>query len=225
MRVLIVEDEPKTVSSLKQALNENDYETDIAFDGNNGFLLAKKKKYDVIVLDVIIPGLNGMEVCKQLRDESIETPVLLLTALDSVEQKVAGLDSGADDYLVKPFEMKEFLARIRSLSRRSLNGKQTAGILQIADLEMNLETRIVSRAGIPIELTAKEFALLEYLIRNAGKVISKLEIADKVWGIQFDTGTNVIEVYVNYLRKKIDKDFDKKLIHTQHGMGYILKDS
>lgn len=224
MRLLIIEDEPKTVQSVRQGLEENGYEVDIAYDGLIGKHLARKNPYDLIVSDIIMPGLNGVELTRELRSEGVETPVLLLTALGSIDEKLMGFDAGADDYLVKPFEFAELLARIRVLTRR-WNGSIpiASNILRYADLEMNLDSKTVTRNEKKIDLTAREFALLEYMLRNQGKVLSKSEISEKVWDVNFDTGTNVIEVYINLLRKKVDKDFSARLIHTQYGMGYVLK--
>ena len=224
MRVLIIEDEQKVAKALQQGLEEHQISCELAFDGQIGKLLALRNFYDIIILDVILPGMNGFEVCRALRQAGINTPVLMLTALDTTEDKLSGFDVGADDYLSKPFEFRELLARIRSIVKRTTGVMQTSNLLRFADLELNLDTQTASRGGRTIELTAKEFALMEYLIRNKGRVLSKAEIADKVWDINFDTGTNVIEVYVNYLRKKVDKDFSNKLIHTQIGKGYILKE-
>jgi len=223
MKLLLIEDEPKTVQSLKQGLEENGYEVDIAYDGLIGKQLAKKGGYQLIISDIIIPGINGIELCREIRNWGDETPILMLTALGSTDDKVTGLDAGADDYLVKPFEFKELLARVRALTKRGSAISQTAQILRFADLEISMDAKTVHRSGNKINLTAREFNLLVYLIRNQGRVISKVEIAEQVWDIGFDTGTNVIEVYVNYLRKKIDKDYPVKLIHTQFGMGYVLK--
>ncbi|MCF2443876.1 response regulator [Dyadobacter sp. CY345] len=223
MRLLLIEDEPKTVQSLKQGLEENGYEVDIAYDGLIGKQLAKKGGYQLIISDIIIPGINGIELCREIRHWGDETPILMLTALGSTDDKVTGLDAGADDYLVKPFEFKELLARVRALTKRGSTISQTAQILRFADLEVSMDAKTVHRSDNKINLTAREFNLLVYLIRNQGRVISKVEIAEQVWDIGFDTGTNVIEVYVNYLRKKIDKDYPVKLIHTQFGMGYVLK--
>lgn len=223
MKLLLIEDEPKTLQSIKQGLEENGYEVDIAYDGLIGKQLAKNNTYQLIISDIIIPGINGIELCREIRSWGDETPILMLTALGTTDDKVTGLDAGADDYLVKPFEFKELLARVRALTKRGTNVSHTAQILRFADLEVSLDAKTVHRSGNKINLTAREFNLLVYLIRNQGRVISKVEIAEQVWDIGFDTGTNVIEVYVNYLRKKIDKDYPVKLIHTQFGMGYVLK--
>ncbi|KAA6436948.1 response regulator transcription factor [Dyadobacter flavalbus] len=223
MKLLLIEDEPKTLQSVKQGLEENGYEVDIAYDGLIGRQLAKNNTYQLIISDIIIPGINGIELCREIRSWGDETPILMLTALGTTDDKVTGLDAGADDYLVKPFEFKELLARVRALTKRGTTVSHTAQVLRFADLEVSLDAKTVHRSGNKINLTAREFNLLVYLIRNQGRVISKVEIAEQVWDIGFDTGTNVIEVYVNYLRKKIDKDYPVKLIHTQFGMGYVLK--
>lgn len=223
MNLLLIEDEPKTVQSLKQGLEENGYAVDVAYDGLIGKQLAMRNSYHLIVSDIIIPGINGVELCRELRKAGNETPILMLTALGTTDDKVVGFDAGADDYLVKPFEFKELLARVRALTKRGSAVSQTAQIMRFADLEVNMDAKTVHRAEQKIELTAREFNLLVYLIRNQGRVISKAEIAEQVWEIDFDSGTNIIEVYVNYLRKKIDRDFAVKLIHTQFGMGYVLK--
>lgn len=223
MKLLLIEDEPKTLQSIKQGLEENGYEVDIAYDGLIGKQLAKNNTYQLIISDIIIPGINGIELCREIRTWGDETPILMLTALGTTDDKVTGLDAGADDYLVKPFEFKELLARVRALTKRGTTVSHTAQLLKFADLEISLDAKTVHRSGNKINLTAREFNLLVYLIRNQGRVISKVEIAEQVWDIGFDTGTNVIEVYVNYLRKKIDKDYPVKLIHTQFGMGYVLK--
>ncbi|MFC0182371.1 two-component system, OmpR family, copper resistance phosphate regulon response regulator CusR [Pseudarcicella hirudinis] len=223
MKILLIEDEPKTVQSLRQGLEEHHYEVDVAYDGLIARQLATRNHYQLIVSDIIIPGINGLDLCRELRKHGLQTPILMLTALSTTDDKVIGFDAGADDYLSKPFDFKEFLARVRALTKRANNSFIEASVLRFADLELDPESKIVTRSGQRISLTAKEFSLLEYLIKNQGRVISKAEIADKVWEIDFDGGANVIEVYVNYLRKKIDKDFSQKLIHTQFGMGYVLR--
>ncbi len=223
MKILIVEDEPKVASFLKQGIEEQAYEVTVAYDGHFGRKLALENYYDVIILDLLIPYINGLDLCKQLRNEGLKTPILILTALGTTDDKVAGLDAGADDYLVKPFEFKELIARIRALNKRYTDNVQVHKILKAADLEMDLDKKQVKRGGKTFDLTAKEFSLLEYLLRNKNKVISRAEISEKVWDISFDTGTNVIDVYINFLRKKIDKEFPVKLIHTMVGMGYIIK--
>ncbi|WP_044173812.1 response regulator transcription factor [Flectobacillus major] len=223
MRILLIEDEVKTVQIIQQGLEEQHYEVDIAYDGAMGFQLAIRNPYSLIISDIILPVFNGLELCRKIREAQISTPVLMLTALGTTDDKIVGLDAGADDYLAKPFEFRELLARIRALTRRGNTTIQTSNVLRIADLEMDLDMKAVSRSGKDIPLTAKEFTLLEYFIRHQGRVISKAELAEKIWDVTFDTGTNVIEVYVNFLRKKIDKDFSTKLLHTQIGMGYVLK--
>ncbi len=223
MRILLVEDEVKTVQIIQQGLEEQHYQVDVAYDGPMGLQLAMRHPYQLIITDIILPGFNGLELCKKIREAKLATPVLMLTALGTTDDKIIGLDAGADDYLAKPFEFRELLARIRALSRRGTTPLVTSNVLRIADLEMDLSMKSVTRQGKTIPLTAKEFALLEYFIRHQGRVISKVELAEKIWDITFDTGTNVIEVYVNFLRKKIDKDFSTKLLHTHIGMGYVLK--
>lgn len=221
MNILLVEDEPKTLQYIKKGLEENAYRVDTAEDGRTGKHLALRNHYNLIITDVIMPGLDGRALCSELRDANIQTPILMLTALGTTSEIVAGLDSGADDYLSKPFEFNELLARIRSLTKRQRIAEEKQ--LGIADLLMDVDKKTVKRAGKQIDLTAKEFALLEYFLRNQEKVIPRSELAKNVWNLDFDTGTNMVEVYVNYLRKKIDRDFEKKLIHTQFGMGYVLK--
>lgn len=223
LKILIVEDEVKTAESISQALTEEGYETATAYDGTTALNSLLHNAYDLLITDIILPGISGIELCKEVRKINDTMPILMLTALGSIDDKVAGLDAGADDYLPKPFELKELFARVKALLRR--NHHHAAPILTIADLTLNLDTKTASRGGKEISLTAKEFALLEYMIRNQGRVLSKDSIASKVWGIDFESGTNVVEVYVNYLRKKIDKDFPTKLLHTQFGLGYILKES
>lgn len=225
MKILIVEDEPKVASFIKKGLEEQSYLVEHAFDGMIGKSMALSNSYDVIVLDVNLPGMNGFELCKVIRENNIYSPVLMLTALGTTDDKITGFDSGADDYLVKPFEFRELLARIKALHKRASNDNiHLAHKLSVADLELDLDQKIAIRGGHKIDLTAKEFALLEYFIRNKGRVVSRVDIAEKVWEINFDTGTNVIDVYVNFLRKKVDKDYPKRLIHTVVGMGYILKE-
>jgi two-component system, OmpR family, copper resistance phosphate regulon response regulator CusR len=223
VKILLIEDELKTLQYISKGLEENGYEVDSASDGKTGKHLALRNNYQLIITDIIMPGLNGRELCTELRASNVVTPILMLTALGSTDEIVEGLDSGADDYLPKPFEFKELLARIRSLTKRQGKPMAEENLMRVADLIMDVNRRTVTRAGKHIELTAKEFLLLEYFLRHADKVIPRAELAKNVWDIDFDTGTNMVEVYVNYLRKKIDRDFDKKLIHTQFGMGYILK--
>ncbi|MBL7863562.1 MAG: response regulator transcription factor [Cyclobacteriaceae bacterium] len=223
MKILLIEDEPKTLSFIKKGLEENGYDVSTAMDGITGKQLALAGSHDLVISDIVLPGLDGKALCKQLRELNFNTPLLMLTALGGVGHVVEGLDSGADDYLVKPFEFQELLARIRTLTKRKEKEQSADNILRIGNLEMNLVTRNVNRGGVPIQLTAKEYALLEYFLRHKEKVLSRQEIVRNVWGLDFDTGTNVVEVYVNYLRRKVDKDYDTKLIHTQFGMGYIMR--
>ncbi len=223
MRILVIEDEVKTLQLIKQGLEEQQWEVDIAYDGLMGFQLASRQEYSLIISDIILPGINGLDLCRKLRLSNVTSPILLLTALGTTDDKIVGLDAGADDYLAKPFEFRELLARVRALTRRNSRSTNTENILKIADLSMDLNAKVVLRDGKQIALTAKEFGLLEYFLRHQGRVISKVELAEKIWDVTFDTGTNVIEVYVNFLRKKIDKDFSVKLLHTQIGMGYVLK--
>jgi two-component system copper resistance phosphate regulon response regulator CusR len=224
MKILLVEDEAKTLQLIKQGLEQHNIKVDIAYDGLMGLTLAQRNPYDLLITDIILPEINGLNLCRKLRESGFETPILLLTALSTTTDIITGLDAGADDYLGKPFEFSELMARIRALTRRNKAIAAPTNILRVADLELNQDTKQVKRAGKEILLTAKEFNLLELLMRHPGRVISKVELAEKIWEITFDTGTNVIEVYVNFLRKKVDKDFDKKLIHTQIGMGYVIKE-
>ncbi|GAA4404829.1 response regulator transcription factor [Nibrella viscosa] len=224
MKILVVEDEPKLASFVKRGLEEQSCEVDVAYDGQIGQAMALSNNYDVIVLDVNLPKMNGFDLAQSLRKHQIKTPILMLTALGSVEDKLEGFESGADDYLVKPFEFRELMARLRALYKRGQDTGVKANVLKVADLELDLNEKVARRGGKRIELTAKEFGLLEYLMRNRGRVVSRIDIAEKVWDIHFDTGTNVIDVYVNFLRKKVDKDFPARLIHTVIGMGYMLKE-
>ncbi len=225
IKLLIIEDERKTAESLQQGLTEHDFIVHMALDGGQGLEMALSTHYDVIISDRMLPKMNGIEICRELRRMQIGTPILMLTALGTTDDKVYGLESGADDYLTKPFEFKELLARVRALLKRGAHFDATGRTLRAADLELGLDTKQVTRHGKLIELTAKEFGLLEFLLRNKGRVVSKAEISERVWGINFDTGTNVVEVYMNYLRKKVDRDFDTKLIHTHIGLGYVIRES
>ncbi len=224
IKILVVEDEPKVASFIKAGLQENGFTVEVAFDGNIGKKIFDSGEFDLVIVDINLPLKNGIELCKEIRNSNQKIPVLMLTALGTTEDKLSGFESGADDYLVKPFEFRELLARIKSLLKRNSSNTTTGNILKFLDLEMNLENFEVYRGGKKIVLTQKEFSLLEYLLRNKGRVLSRSSIAEKVWDITFDTGTNVIDVYVNFLRKKIDKDYPIKLIHTQTGFGYILKE-
>lgn len=220
MRILIIEDEKKVAHFIKRGLEEEHYAVDVAYDGETGLYMTEVNEYDLVVLDIMIPKIDGWEVLKRIRERKNTVPILVLTAKDSVEDIVRGLDSGCDDYLTKPFEFKEFLARTRALLRRDRAEKEA--VLKVADLTLSLITHKVTRGGKEIELTSKEYALLEYFMRNPGKVLTRTMISEHVWDYHFDSMTNVIDVYVNYLRKKIDKDFEPKLIHTIRGVGYIL---
>ncbi|MBI4647709.1 MAG: response regulator transcription factor [Bacteroidia bacterium] len=224
MKVLVIEDEPKVASFLQKGLKEQGYEVDIAYDGLLGEKMVSRNQYDIILLDIIIPYINGIELCKKIRQANSNVPVLMLTALGTTDDKLMGFDEGADDYIVKPFEFKELLARIRALIKRASGHSEISSSIKVADLELDLHRKIARRGDVPIELTAKEFALLEFFMRNKNKVLSRAEIAEKVWDITLDTGTNVVDVYVNILRKKIDKNFDNKLLQTRIGMGYIFQD-
>ena len=221
MRLLVVEDEKKVARFIKKGLEEEGYAVDLAFDGEEGLARALDRIHDLIILDIALPKMDGLHALKKLRDGKVPTPVLLLTVRATIEDKVLGLDSGADDYLTKPFAFQELLARIRALLRR----KAEAGppLLQVEDLVLDPARHLVTRGGERIDLTSKEFALLEYLMRNAGRVLSRAMISEHVWDYDFDTETNVIDVYVNYLRRKIDSGREKKLIHTVRGSGYVLK--
>jgi len=224
MNILIIEDDQRISELIQRGLGEHGFVTSLAYDGLLGKKLALQNNYDLIIMDIIIPKINGLDLCKQIREYRPDTPIIMLTALGTTDDKVEGFDAGADDYLVKPFEMRELLVRIRALLKRHNKTANNSGnILKYADLEINLHTKIVKRNGIEINLTPKEFNLLEYMMQNPERVLSRAEIAEKVWNTHFDTGTNFIDVYINYLRKKIDKGFEKKLIHTKSGMGFILK--
>jgi two-component system, OmpR family, copper resistance phosphate regulon response regulator CusR len=223
MKVLLIEDEPKVASFIKKGLEEQAFEVDQAYDGTFGVKLALQNEYDLIILDVILPHMSGLDVCREIRRHNATVSILMLTALGTTDDKITGLDAGADDYLTKPFEFKELLARMRALSRRGT--ENNAGEkLTIADLELDVVKKTVTRGGKPINLTAREFALLQYLLRNKERVVSRVDITEQVWETSFDTGSNVIDVYINFLRKKIDKDHPAKLIHTLVGMGYVLKE-
>ena len=225
-KILIVEDEKKIADTLKMGLAENGYTVETAYDGNIGLKLFQSNSFNLIILDINLPGTNGYDLCKIIRSKDPHIPIIMLTALNALEDKVEGYDAGADDYIVKPFEFRELLLKVRALLKRTMNQQIPVGnILKAADLEMNLDSKEVKRDDQLINLTAKEFQLLEYLLRNKNKVVSRADIAIRVWDIDFDTNTNVIDVYINYLRNKVDKPFDQKLIQTQVGMGYILKEN
>jgi DNA-binding response OmpR family regulator len=224
-RILIVEDEPKVAAFIKTGLEESNYKADIAYDGIAGKAMTLSNSYDIIILDINLPQLNGFQLCKIIRENNLQIPVLMLTALGRLEEKVKGFEYGADDYLLKPFEFKELLVRIKALLKRSVTTLQTPSIIKIVNLEINRDSKTVIRGGKNIELTAREYTLLEFMALNKDKVLSRLELAENVWDINFDTGTNVIDVYINFLRKKMDNDFSPKLIHTRVGLGYILNET
>jgi len=222
MKILVVEDEVRVAQFIQKGLKEEGHAVDVSYDGEDGGFLAEVNDYDLIILDLMLPKKNGLQTCKEIRDHGVNTPVLMLTARDSVEDKVRGLDAGADDYLAKPFAFEELLARVRALLRRQSESKTPT--LKIADLELDPMSRQVSRSGKPIRLTTKEYALLEYLLRNPKKVLSRTLIGEHVWDMNFDPESNVIDVYVSHLRTKVDKGFEPPLIHTLRGQGYILSD-
>jgi two-component system copper resistance phosphate regulon response regulator CusR len=222
MKVLLVEDEERLASFIRKGISAEGYEVEVAHDGRTGLSLFRRDIYDIIILDVNLPQINGFELCRLIRSDNEAVPVLMLTALDSMADKSDGFNAGADDYLAKPFEFQELLLRLRALTRRS--GSRPKQILRLADLELNLDTKTVTRAGKRIDLTTREYALAEYLMLNKGKIISRVDISERVWSLNFDTNSNVIDVYISYLRKKIDKDFSPKLLHTIVGMGYVLRE-
>ncbi|MGE0268584.1 MAG: response regulator transcription factor [Candidatus Omnitrophota bacterium] len=222
MRILVAEDERKLASFIKRGLKEKGYAVDVVDNGNDALFQAESNPYDLIVLDIMMPGKDGLFVCRQFRKKNNLVPILMLTARDDVEDKVTGLDAGADDYLTKPFVFAEFLARVRALTRRKDHTKTTR--LKVADLELDQVSRQVTRAGKPIELTSTEYSLLEYLMLNVNQVVTRTMISEHVWNDDFDSFSNVINVYINYLRKKINDGFDKKMIDSIRGTGYILKE-
>lgn len=222
MHILVVEDEKKVAQFIRQALEEDHYIVDVTHDGESGLTMALSGAYDLIVLDVMLPKMNGLDLIREFRNQRGVTPTLMLTAKTATGDKVAGLDSGADDYLTKPFAVAELLARVRSLLRRGASEKVT--VLTIADLELDTISHKAKRAGTVVELTAKEYALLEFLLRNKERVLSRTTISEHIWNYNFDTGTNIIDVYVNHLRNKIDGGFEPKLIHTVRGVGYVMKE-
>jgi DNA-binding response OmpR family regulator len=224
MRILLVEDDPKISAFIKIGLESYDYIIDNAFDSSMGEKLAFSKKYDVIILDVVIPGISGFDLCKKIRNNNNFTPVIILTSLDSVEDKLTGFDCGADDYLVKPFSFQELFARIKALVRRNKENVM-APLLKVSDLELDSISKKVRRNNTEISLTATEYKILELLMSNKDKVLSRIHIAEKIWGYSFNSGTNVIDVHVNSLRNKIDKDFPQKLIQTKKGFGYVLSEN
>ena len=221
MRILIVEDEGKLAGALKRGLENESYAVDLAADGEEGLGLAEVESYDLLLLDLMLPKLDGVDLCRRLRAQGRQIPILMLTARDAIEHRVAGLDSGADDYLVKPFAFPELLARVRALVRRT--GPSKDPVLRVADLEIDTVTRQVRRAGRPIALTSKEYAILEYFARNPNRVLSRLQIAEHVWDYDFVAMSNVVDVYVRYLRRKLGDDREPQLLWTIRGAGYQLK--
>jgi two-component system, OmpR family, copper resistance phosphate regulon response regulator CusR len=224
MKILIVEDEPKVASFIKMGLEENHYDADIAYDGFSAEKLAKRFRYNLFILDIIIPGISGLDLCQKLKKLNPNIPVLMLSALGTTDDKISGFGAGSDDYLVKPFEFRELLCRVKVLLKQANHSYAVVDKLTVGDLELDLDKKVARRGSTNIDLTAKEFSLLEYFMRNSGRVLSRNDIAEKVWDINFDFGTNVVDVYVNFLRKKIDKGYDKMLIHTKVGFGYVFGD-
>ncbi|MFN4853436.1 MAG: response regulator transcription factor [Bacteroidota bacterium] len=222
MKILVVEDEPKTLSTLRKGLEESGFSVDTCNDGSSATQMVLDHNYHVIVSDILMPETNGFEFCKTIRENGVQVPVIFLTALGMIEDKLKGFEIGADDYLVKPFDFKELVARIHNANKKYRRFEEDAHFLTYGDLSLELFSREVYRCGQKIDLTTKEFSLLELLIKKQGKILSRKEIIEKIWNISFDTGTNIVEVYVNYLRKKIDKGFEQKLIQTKVGKGYYL---
>jgi two-component system, OmpR family, copper resistance phosphate regulon response regulator CusR len=225
-KILIIEDEQKIADTLKYGLIENGYMAEAAYTGKAALQLFSRNVYQLLLLDINLPDINGFDLCKMIRSENEQVPIIMLTALNSINHKLEGYETGADDYIPKPFEFKELLMKIKVLVKRTNQQEKSASnVLKADDLEMNLDSKSVTRNNKVIGLTAKEFQLLEYLLKNRNRVLSRADIAVNVWDIDFDTNTNVIDVYINYLRNKIDKNFQHKLIHTQIGMGYVLRDN
>lgn len=223
--VFLIEDESKVAAFISKGLEENGYTTTVVSDGASAKKQIDSQSFDIIIMDVMLPDMSGIEVCRQMRKAGVNIPILILTALDNVNNKVKGLQAGADDYLVKPFHFSELLARIEALLRRFKRSQTDDQFICFSDLSLDTWSKVAEREGVQITLTAKEYTLLELFMRHPNKTLSREYIAEKVWSIDFDTGTNFIDVYVNYLRKKIEKGFRSKLIHTIIGMGYILKDA
>ncbi len=225
IQILVIEDEKRVADLLKIGLEENGYQVMIAYDGEMGWRLYLSNNFQLVISDIILPKLNGFELCQRIRQIDEQTPILMLTALGTADDKLEGFDMGADDYMVKPFDFRELVARVRVLlKRRTVAKTEVVKEISYADLTIHLERQEVTRKGEPIKLSPKEYNLLVYLVENAEKVVSRIEIAEKVWNTHFDTGTNFIDVYINYLRKKMDKNFEVKLIHTKPGVGFILTD-
>lgn len=223
MNILLIEDEAAVISIIQRGLSEQGAKVSVALDGVTGYQMAISHSFQLIILDIMLPGMNGIELCKKLRKEDVNTPILMLTALGSTENIITGLDSGADDYLVKPFKISELYARARALGRRTSTTLKDDDNIEFGGIILNTSSKTVSRDGVNLNLTATEYKLLEYFMKNPNRVLSRMDILENVWDINFNLGTNVVDVYVNYLRKKVDKSFDTKLIHTLVGMGYMLK--
>jgi DNA-binding response OmpR family regulator len=225
-KILVIEDEKKIADTLKMGLTENGFYVEVAYDGKIGHQMFTSRKFDLVILDINLPGMNGYDLCKAIRYRNAAMMIIMLTSMSTLENKIEGYDAGADDYLVKPFEFRELLLKIRALLKRTPGQIMPVGsCLKAADLEMNLDNKEVHRSGKKIKLTAKEFQLLEYLLRNKNRVVSRADLAINVWDVDFNTNTNVIDVYISYVRNKVDRDFEHKLIQTHVGMGYILKEN
>lgn len=222
--ILVIEDDDRMAELICRGLEEYNYTVTLRTNGLEGLSTAFRQRFDLILTDIILPGMNGLEICKQLKQADETYPIIMLTALGTTDDKVDGFDAGADDYMVKPFEIRELAARIHALLKRNKVARETNPVLHFANLKLNLQTKIVKRGSTELNLTPKEFNLLAYMMQNSGRVLSKAEIAEKVWDMTFDSGTNFIEVYISYLRRKVDKGFASKLIHTKSGMGFILKE-
>lgn len=227
MKILLIEDEAAVISLIERGLKEKGLEVSVAMDGNTGLQMIRDHNFNLVILDIMLPGMNGVQICKEIRAIGMELPVLMLTALGSTENIVTGLDSGADDYMVKPFKINELIARVNALGRRTFRKVQVTDshILQIANLQLDTDAKIAQCDDEIISLTSTEYKLLEFFMKNQARVLSRMEILENVWDIDFNLGTNVVDVYVNYLRKKIDKNRDAKLIHTMIGMGYMMKEN
>jgi DNA-binding response OmpR family regulator len=223
-KILLVEDEKNVASFVKKGLEEEGYSVTVAHDGLAGWNLARSERYDLVILDRMLPGMDGMEICARIREKyKFDLPVIILTALGSTDDVIAGLNEGANDYMTKPFHLRELIARMQALFRRESSAEDK--IYRVADLELNDDTKSVTRAGMPVTLTSKEYRLLLYFMQNVKRVLSREQILENVWNVEFDMGTNTVDVYINYLRNKIDKNFSPKLIHTVIGMGYVMKES
>lgn len=223
MKILVVEDEAPVVSFIRRGLMEAGHEVLVAMDGNTGFQMAQSEEVNAILLDVMLPGMNGIELCRKIRDHKITTPVIMLTALGMTENIVNGLNNGADDYLVKPFKFAELLARLAAVTRREKTAPVEYTVLKMEDIVLDTRSKITTRNNIKVDLTATEYKLLEFMMKHEGRVLSRAELLENVWDVNFDMNTNVVDVYINYLRKKIDKTHEKKLIHTVVGMGYVMR--